>query len=417
MATATMSSSTFDLKSQATYPIRLGASILNDDPGASRYTSVRYNHKPRLHKRPRKVTISAGSDVGLSKLSLDSDDGSYAYAGRHVQDEDSYVLVFRGEGKDKEMVLERLSSLHTFNLTRTPTETDAAKLASKYPPLTVEEADEGDLFGDGDEDMPADESNPFDYRHFLKAESEAAKNANGSQDIKTSTAPTPRVQAQAARSTPVTRPAAKKRKPAAAPKANPKRVKAGQEPSPEPESASQKPKPNVPKLLVDRKAPIRRLSIEDSGELILENETPINEKPPKHSMALALGGQLGTGPISLRSAASSPGHVQSPAQQAEPEASSAVYEFELGDSSPEPEGDDTHHAPRDEDEEGDAGEEDDDDADVDDLELPSPAQTQRHSVGAAANAAAVGDDDDDLDKQLALAMMEDDDGSEESEEE
>jgi hypothetical protein len=363
-----------------------------------------------------KATISEGNDVGLSKLSLESEDGTFAYAGRHVQDEDSYVLVCRGEGKDKEMVLERMSSVHNFNLTRTPTESNAAKLASKYPPLTVEEADEGDLFGDGDETLPADDANPFDYRHFLKAELESAENLNASQDTTTrSTADTHHVQPPPITSTPSTRPAAKKRKPPAVPKSNPKRVRAGQ-PEPSPEPVIQKPKPNIPKLRMDRKASIRRLSIDDSGELILENETPVNERP-KHSMALALGGQLGTGPISLRSAASSPGHVHSPLQ-AEPEASNGTFEFDLGDSEPEDEVSHHHRAPQDADEdEGELEVENDDDADVDDLELPSPAQTHRQNAAAAAATVAAGDDDDDLDKQLALAMMEDDDGSEESEEE
>jgi hypothetical protein len=406
-----MASSAFDLKSHATYPIRLGASIVANDSSISRFTSIKYNHKPRLGKKPVKATISEGNDVGLSKLSLESGEGTFAYTGHHLQDEGSYVLVCKGEGKSKEMVLERICSIHNFNLTRTPTESNAAKLASRYPPLTAKEADAEDLFGDGDEDMPADDSNPFDYRHFLKAEMENAENIHGSQDTARSTAGTPQIPPPKVTSTPATKPAAKKRKPQAVPKANPKRVKAGQESPPEPEPVKAKPKPNVPKLRMDRKASIRKLSIdlEDSGELILENETPINERPPKHSMALALGGQLGTGPISLRSAASSPGHVQSPAQ-AEPEISNGVYEFELGDSSPEPEeeNNNTHHPDADADGE-------DDDADVDDLELPSPAQTHRQSIGAAT--AATGDDDDDLDKQLALAMMEDDDGSEESEEE
>ncbi|KAF2170040.1 hypothetical protein M409DRAFT_64421 [Zasmidium cellare ATCC 36951] len=432
MAAATAPSSVIDFKSQATFPIRLGTSVLKPSTPA-RFTSVRFNHKPKFKgSGDVKAVIREGDGVGESKLLLEDDAGEYKYAGRHVQDEDSYVLVVRGQGKEKEMVLERMGSSHGFNLTSTPSQSDAKVLADKYPHLPQDDGDEVDLFGDNDEDMPPDESNPFDYRHFLKAELEKQETAKEAAETARSSAGTPLARSQAvASSTPMSKPAkpvkktdpkpqaAKKRKNAAAEKPNPKRVKAGQEPPVAAEPAKPKTRPEIPKINLDRKASLRRPSLDDSGELILENETPVTEKPPKHNaMALALSGQLGGGPISLRSAASSPGsHIDaSPAPQ-RPEGMDEEYVFEFDDS-PEPSKPDDHTVPEDD---GDAdADEDEDDADVEDLELPSPAQGQRANANPPA-ATNGGDDDDDLDAQLAAAMMEEDDGgnqeSEESEEE
>lgn len=423
MAAATASSSTIDFKSQATFPIRLGSSILKPSTPA-RFTSVRYNHKPKFKTSENvKATIKEGDDEGESKLFVEDAGGESKYAGRKIQDDESYVLVVRGQGKDREMVLERMGSSHGFNLTSTPSQSSASVLAEKYPHLPQDDGDDDDLFGDEDEDTPPDESNPFDYRHFLKAELEKQSTVKETAATARSNAGTPLVRHQAAASsTPVSRPAkpvkktetkaqaaAKKRKAPAAEKPNPKRVKAGQEPPPPAEPAKPKARPEVPKISLDRKASLRRPSMDDSGELILENETPISEKPPKHNaMAMALSGQLGGGPISLRSAASTPGSQIASPMPPRPEGMEEEYVFEFDDS-PEPTGSDHHAAP-------DA----DEDADVEDLELPSPAQNHRQSVSAAA-ANNAGDDDDDLDKQLALAMMEEDDGanqeSEESEEE
>lgn len=430
MAAAATAASAIDFKSQATFPIRLGTSVLKPSTPA-RFTSVKFNHKPKFKGSGNvKAVIKEGDGVGESKLLLEDDGSEYKFAGWHVQDEESYVLVVRGQGKEREMVLERMGSSHGFNLISTPSQSDVKVLADKYPHLPQDDGEEGDLFGDDEEDMPPDESNPFDYRHFLKAELEKQETAKEAAETARSSAGTPLVRSQAvAKSTPISRPAkvvkkaetkvqpAKKRKTTAGDKPNPKRVKAGEEPPVAAEPAKPK-RPEIPKINLDRKASLRRPSMDDSGELILENETPISEKPPKHSaMALALSGQLGGGPISLRSAASSPGsHIASPAPP-RPEGMDEEYVFEFDDS-PEPSRPEDHVAPEDD---GDAdADEDEDDADVDDLELPSPAQVQRSNTNPL-SANAGGDDDDDLDKQLALAMMEEDDGgnqeSEESEEE
>lgn len=433
MAATTAAPSVIDLKSSGTLPIRLGASILDSSPSdTSRFLSVRYNHRPRLQQSSLvKATVDDGGENGFSKLSLECEEGRYDYSGRHGEDDDSYVLLSRGQGKDKELVLERVHSSHAFNLTGTPSEHDANTLATRHAHIPIDVGEQDNLFGDDDEDEPAEDSNPFDYRHFLKAELDKPENTNPSLDATRSAAGTPLIQQVRSGGTPVRKPIKpaakvqppKKRKPAAAAaKPNAKRVKAGEEPPAE--TAKSKPKIDVPKVRVDRKASLRRSSIiDDSGELILENETPVTAKVSKpNAMSLALSGQLTDGPISLMSAASTPGEGPS-ANSNEPEEVMETYEFELGDSSPEHDNEeDNGDLVLEEEEEepvhADAGEEDHDE-DVDPMELPSPAQGRsRPSVSATAGLAGGDEDeDDDLDKQLALAMAEDGDGSEESEEE
>lgn len=397
-----------DLKSQAAFPIRLGSSIVKP-AGAARYASIQYNYRPSFKKEKEvKGSVDKGGDEGESRLLLQGEDGEYSYNGSCEADGEIFVLVVQGEGKEREMVLEKLDGRHTFNLASTPVEEDAAKLAQKHPHISSTLED--DLFGD--EDLPPDDSNPFDYRHFLKEELEGPENT---QPRPGSTVGTPRVQPSGA-GTPVNRPAPKstvKAKTAAkrkteASKPDPKRVKAGHEPLAVPEPSKAKPRPEIPKVRVDRKASIRRPSLDDSGELILENETPVTDKPPKPAgaMAWALGGQLGGGPISLRSAASSPG-VASPAPPKEEEEEVQEYEFEFEDVSEPDAGQDGAEGNFELEVEGDYN-----DADVEEMELPSPAQKHRPSVGATAVNGG-DDEDDDMEAQLAAAMAEEEEESEE----
>ena len=400
-------------KSQATYPIRLGASISKPSDATTRFASIRYNHKPAL-KQVDDVKASIGSGPAGNELLLEVEGGQYTYRGEYGQDEGTFVLVVKGEGKDREMILERLDGIHAFNLISTPAESDAAKLERLHPHLT-EPVGEDDLFGDDDE---PDASNPFDYRHFLKAELEKPESVAESSR---SNLGTPVVQ-PAARPPPAARsskPAAKakapvKRKPAAA-KANAKRVKAGEEEPTPAKAATSKAKAEAPKIRMDRKASIRKPSIDDSGELILENETPVTDKPPRASgaMAWALNGALSTGPISLASAASSPGLAAE--KDDEPEVQE--YEFDFGDGSDvEDEQEQSELVLENGDDDGELVLEDDD-ADVDEhLALPSPAQAHSHRPSVSGVGAPGEDEDDDMEKQLALAMAADDE-EEESEEE
>jgi hypothetical protein len=366
------------------------------------------------------------------------------------------------------LVLERLDGRHEFNLTSTPSETDAAKLMERYPQLTANDSEHddngNDLFGDDDAEAPADEDNPFDWRHFLKAELEKPETTNAHLDATRDNearvpAPSsravnpPTTTAAAKRAEPKVAAAKKRKAPATTKKApNPKRVKAGYEPPP----TTSAPKSPAPSSVKKSAAPARQIpdirvesededdeendadADDDDGELILEGDTAAEK--PRSSMGLALSGTFSNGnrgPISLHSAANSPaGHM---AHDTAPTTSNSIeeYTFDLGGS------DDDEGAVNNDDDDGglleveypgadeqepEAEDEGEADADVEDLELPSPARSrpppQPTEPSASVSAAAVADEDDDFANQLAEAMMEDDEDevpaaveSEESEEE
>lgn len=418
MAATAISPSTVYLNTKATFPIRLGTSILRPSE-SKRLVSVRYNHKPRLDRAKNvKCSIKTHESKEENSLELSLRDGEreYAYLGKDVSGGDQYVLLTKGSGKDMEMVLEKIGACHEFNLSRMPDERSANKLASRYPRLPEDDEGEKDLLSDGDpfEEEPPDLKNPFDYRNYLKARGNKAK--DNAAETSRSGASTRHGQQRPASTTPHSRPskrsedplmAQKKRKAQDNTKTNPKRVKGSTEP-PAPKPTTAPTGKDIPKLRMDRKASLHLAPLDDSGELIVENETPVQEKP-RSAMSLALSGQLGQGPISLHSAASSPASRVASPMPPRPEHIEEGEEFELGEnSSPEP----PKKPPAEDDD--DADEEDEDaDADVEDLELPSPAQVHRQPQRRSEDAVEEkigGDDEDDLDKQLALAMAEEDEG-------
>jgi hypothetical protein len=443
MAAAAVTAPAVDLKTPNSFNIRLGASILEENEG-KRYRNVRYNHKPRSAQEATTTSkLLPGKQANASTLLVKDEDKEWKYTGRHTAGEDIYVLVLSGEG-DKEVTLERLESSHAVNLTQAPDDDDEESLAKKHPYLTDNESDNDDdgMFrGEGEvEDAAPDASNPFDFRHFLKSVEEASKREEASSQPSKSTAGTPLQ--RAAISTPISRPtkstpaaaAVKKRKTpsAAATRPNPKRVRAGEDPPntkpPTSNPTSSKPSTStVPQVRIDRKASVHQKStvpsveqssqpeepdFSDDGELILENSTDTtNNKQSSHHLGLGGLGGRGGGPISLRSAASSPG-INSPqinATTSESKPENEEFDFG-GGSSPAPEQYEFEFV----DDDG-----DDEDGDVEDLQLHSPpaAEPPRQSAMPSRSrrgslAGPVGDDDDDMEAQLALAMAAEEDDEE-----
>ena len=321
-----------------------------------------------------------------------------------------------------EFVLEKLDSCLEFNLREKAQ--DSSSVGKQYPQLpedrkheSIEEQGEDDLLAieDVKRDALANDHNPFDYRNYMKAHSTSREPLNATRSGANTPPAPPRPASTPPHSRPIKRSegplvAQKKRKAQETAKSNTKRVKAGTEP-PQPDPATRPARKSVPKLRMDRKASLQVPPLDDSGELIVDDETPKQEKP-RGAMALALTGQLGQGPISLRSAASSP-------------ASQAVSPMPGRSKHDEDEVDIQLGEPNDKHDHDDGA-----DADVEDLELPSPVQTHRppdESITNPTDDQAGTEDEDDLDKQLALAMAEEDeaepqgrtaiDSDEESEEE
>jgi hypothetical protein len=210
---------------------------------------------------------------------------------------------------------------------------------------------------------------------------------------------------------------------AAATKANPKRVKAGEDPpvtkTPASSAANKATDSAVPKVRLDRKASIHQSKApksqaeepdyEDDGELILENSTDSRQNTNHLSaMSLAISGAFGnrgSGPISLRSAASSPG-VNSPQEDnSNAQGRQEGEEFDFGGGS-SPAGEQYEFEFVDDD-----GDDDDEEEDNDEDEVPSASQTEQQRQPAVQSrsrrgslAGPVVDEEDDMEAQLALAM-------------
>jgi hypothetical protein len=401
MATASLVPSAIDFAAPHTYTIRLGAGVLKPK-GSNKWTSVRYNHKPAGKDISSTILPSTPVDNSSSKASLRLGDKEWKYDGTCAQSEDTYVLLI-GE-KEQEAVLERVQDIYTYNLVSAPEESDAAKLARKYEHIAADEPT-------GSEENEPDADNPFDWRHFLRKE-------EAKRDATLTSTPLQQARAKPAAATPKAAAVTAKRKTPAS--ANTKAT-APKSKRPRPStSAPTTAKAAVPTVRLDRKASIRHPSSppkhpsasshpdnsdDNDGELILANpsSSSLSSKGAGagSSMHLALSGAFGkgTGPTSLRSAASLPGsRIASPAlaptHESEAEAEDAEeegegeqvaisHEFEFDNSDSDADAD------------GDA----DDDNDVEELELEPPAQRvvqeqEQEELG----------EEDDMEAQLALAF-------------
>lgn len=402
-----------DLTTNANFPIRLGNSILKPTE-SKKFTTVRYNHKPRLvaGKDVKGVLSYRAQDSNTIGLSLKDGETQYKYVGKDASsaEDDRYVLLPRGSGKNKELVLEKLSACADVNLLSSSDAAGTRSLKGEHPRLPKDDSSDeqppdaaDDLFGE-----PADPRNPFDYRNYL-GKGTAKPNPSKADNPRPASS-TPQASARKSTPPPQSKPAKqtsnplvpqKKRKAADTSKPNPKRVKAGEEPPPKAPAAAptSTSTPNIPNVRLDRKASLKLPPFEDSGELVLEDETPVQEKP-RSAMHLALHGQLGQGPISLHSAANSPAGRRASPGPTRPEHVDEEGEIEFDLGSPE--------APPQQ-----RGHDEDIDSNVDDSELPPPTQTHQHDADAVAavdSRASAVDEEDDLGNQLALAMAEDDDG-------
>lgn len=370
-----------DLKSNSTYIVKLGSSITAPKP-SSRFYDVRYNYHPRLKSKEQTTkTIKTGQAPDSCTAIVKDDKQEWTYQGEQAVSTDDFVLTLKDAGGQKTATLERLDASIVLNVVKTPTTSDSNELKRKYAQISA--APEDELVYDGDSDEP-DPDNVYDFRHYLNE-------APVKVDKPKSTVSTPvslpsKTRAKPLPSKSLVKEAPKKRKSVGnAVQTKTKRVK---------ETPKAMPPSEVPEVRLSRRATEKSEAVHsdaDDGELILENDDDdVRATAPKRpsSMAMALSGQLGGGPISLHSAASSPAsHVQSPAGAESPQAE-ATYEFDFGgDDSDEP-----HQA-------------DDEDGDVEDLELPSPVQERAGKQIPEAEA----DDDDDLEEQLARAMAQEED--------
>jgi len=198
MAT-TASTLPLDPSKPAKYPISISEQLLREDGPRKRrkvniqcktrlfyfneqqLTTVRtVNHRPRLSHSSTKTTVtpsSRGPEHSYNLSLTDENNGnSYLYNGVQ-QPSDALALIY--DSVNGSLTLDKIDSEFNFNLRSTPTNKDGASLAAQYPQLDtgLQEAEEGDEEGlfdenggsqDPDSEEP-DPNNPYDYRHFLKS--------------------------------------------------------------------------------------------------------------------------------------------------------------------------------------------------------------------------------------------------------
>ncbi|KAL6715261.1 hypothetical protein ACLMJK_007525 [Lecanora helva] len=137
------------------------------------------NHKPRASGNTFKSIITPSSDGPSQSFNLsmteENNGNNYLYKGSQ-QTSEGAILIY--DGRNGSFTLDKIDTEFRFNLCRTPTNDDAASLARQYPQLDTglqtHEDGEDDLFDDIPEDHdpdsePPDPSNPYNYRHFLRS--------------------------------------------------------------------------------------------------------------------------------------------------------------------------------------------------------------------------------------------------------
>ncbi|MCJ1457632.1 hypothetical protein MMC28_008000 [Mycoblastus sanguinarius] len=192
-----MSSLSIDPNKNAKYPVTISEQFLHEDGPRKRHKvnvqrdcSSTYfkayranraivNHRPKIPSSsiksiitPSKHGLGHGYNLALANSETGED---YLYTGNQVP---SSAIALIYDPNSQSFTLDAIDTEFRFNLYSTPSNKDAARLASLHPQLDTglqppSQNEEDDLFDDGanndnDTEAAADPSNPYDYRHFLK---------------------------------------------------------------------------------------------------------------------------------------------------------------------------------------------------------------------------------------------------------
>ncbi|KAJ5804651.1 uncharacterized protein N7518_000954 [Penicillium psychrosexuale] len=235
MATPTLSAM-IDPTKQAEYPIVLGERLARN-PNTSRLINVNYNHKSKSATSQQRSVITHSRSADLYDLAVTDKapnaDQTLTYSYKGSEDpsgERSLVLIFDPERKV--FVLEPVSTTLNFNLRSAPGKTEK-QVREQYEQLQIKEEDEPanpveDRHGGSasEDEGPADDSNPYDFRHFLpknRREDDKPPSGYSTPELVTSRASTPLMPAARSAPRPAPRPTTQanplrqKRPPAKAP--------------------------------------------------------------------------------------------------------------------------------------------------------------------------------------------------------
>ncbi|KAL4810408.1 RNA polymerase II transcription elongation factor-domain-containing protein [Aspergillus unguis] len=188
MAASTLSTSgMIDPTKQAEYPIILGDRLAgkNNQPLPD-LINIQYNYKTKAATAQQRSVITK-SPHSLDHFNLtitdkapnaDQNALNYSYEGsvdpaQSASDSQDHNLVLVFDATRKAFVLEPVATQLNFNLRSAPAKTQK-QVIQQYPQLRTLQEDEhtsGDDRGfdqaSGNDDGPADDDNPYDFRHFL----------------------------------------------------------------------------------------------------------------------------------------------------------------------------------------------------------------------------------------------------------
>lgn len=409
MATSTLpTGGMIDPTKQAEYPVFLGDRLSRKDAlSRSRLINLNYNYKTKSTSAQQTIARSPQSrdlyNLTITDKTPNADNTlTYTYEGSVDPEQaageseaQEYVLVF--DSNRKAFVLEPVTTQLNFNLRSAPAKTEK-QVMEQYEQLRTLQLDDQPASGDDqildgiaeDDEGPPDESNPYDFRHFLPKEDDENEKSDvdhvlpdtltpntkpGTPSAPVTTKPAPSPKSRPKTQTNPLRP--KKAEPA---KKKTEPLKKKTEPPQPPPSAKPEPEPESRVAVEEAEEPESKSTPSDTGIAALSSQ----RAAPSPGSNIIVDGDLiidmGSPPPTRRTFNINPAHFSSnntPANGAE--------EDEGGDE------------------------------EMEDLRLPSPAGniTQSTSVGRQEDAAPTGpakeeevEDDDALAAEMEAAFEE-----------
>ena len=296
------------------------------------------NYRPKIHPASTKATITPSFQIPNGcDLTLTNNDNSdeYSYTGNQLA---SSSLALTWDPSTQSFMLDRVDSEFRFNLQSTPSNKDAASLAARYGHLDTgpsqhPDHDEDNLFDDNStdpypDDEPPDPNNPYDYRHFLNRGRTGRSPSPAPSSVSTPM-PNHNLSSPMIHNSPHARPS------------RPLKVKAREHPRPRHLSPNSREEADA-----DNEASDNDVLTIDMGEEVRNSQN----KPWRHVFSALNEGGRGSGPTSLRSAASSmspslhgasdDGKEEDNIDGEESQSNADVEEIDLGDRGMDTPGDD-----------------------------------------------------------------------------
>ncbi|PYI05950.1 hypothetical protein BO78DRAFT_139360 [Aspergillus sclerotiicarbonarius CBS 121057] len=288
-----------DPTKQAEYPVVLGDRLAGRNGSSqSPLVNIQYNYKTKSATAQQRITRSRQSrdryNLTITDKAPNVDNVlTYSYQGsvdpaQAVSDSGEHNLVLVFDAARKVFVLEPVATQLHFNLRSAPAKSQKQVLEQYEQLRTLQEDDHGsgdDRASDnvsGNDDGPADDSNPYDYRHFLPKENADDDKSGSEPPSYTSRVDTPLM--SATKPTPSPRP-----RPESRPNPLHSKKKSDEVRPPKPAAVRARPK-----------SPSRPAQKSEGRKAVIEEEPPT--EPSKFSPS-----DTGLGAVSSQKAIPSPG--------------------------------------------------------------------------------------------------------------